>query len=317
MQKVIFDTDPGVDDALALLYLHRHPGIELRAVTTVFGNAAAHQTARNAAMFKHVWGFSAPVAMGAEGPLNPSRRNEDWPVAIHGQDGLGDIGLGQAGAAPLDPRPAHRLIVDEIRACPGEITLIAVGRMTNLALALQEAPDIAQKVRQVVLMGGAFGRHGNVTPAAEANIWGDPEAADAVFGAEWPVVAVGLDVTMQVVMTRAGLNALGASGGAPARMVRDLSQGYVRFYEGLVPDGMVVHDACACVFVTDPQLFGTRRGAVRVLTEGIGAGMTVLRPEGIPFPPGAWDGIPVQTICDRVDAAGVLGRIAAVVASRG
>lgn len=315
MHKVIFDTDPGVDDALALLYLARHPEIDLRGVTTVFGNAAVERTARNACVLKAAWGFEAPVARGAAGPLNPARIEEHWPVVIHGHDGIGDIGLADAPAAEADPRPAHRLIIDEVRANPGEISLVAVGRMTNLALALAEAPDIAAQVKQVVLMGGAFARPGNVTPAAEANIWGDPEAADAVFGASWPVVAVGLDVTLQVVMTRGALDALGQSGGAAAQMVRDLSQDYIRFYEGQVPDGMVVHDACACVCLTDPHLFGTIEGRVRVLTEGIGAGMTVMRPEGRRFPPSDWDIAPAQRICMSVDAEAVLARIAQTIAS--
>lgn len=313
MHKVIFDTDPGVDDALALLYLHRHPEIDLLAVTTVFGNAAVEDTTRNACFLKSAWGIAAPVAAGAAGPINPARVMEDWPAHIHGADGLGGIGLGADTKVEVDPRPAHRLIIDLVRAHPGEITLVAVARMTNLALALAEAPEIAGLVKQVVLMGGAFGTRGNVNPAAEANIWGDPEAADAVFAASWPVIAVGLDVTLKVVMTRGALDSMAQAGGPSVQLLRDLSQGYIEFYEGQVDDGMVVHDACACVYLTDRELFATIGARVQVITESNFAGMTIAIPEMMPITADGWDQIPVHLYCCAVEADAVLERIRTVV----
>ncbi len=309
MHKVIFDTDPGVDDALALLYLHKHPQIDLLGVTTVFGNAAVESTTHNALYLKQVWGLTAPVARGATGPLQPDAQPEAWPVHIHGHNGLGNHPVPEVLEATADAREAHQLIIDLVRAHPGEITLIAVGRMTNLALALQHAPDIAGLVRGVVLMGGAFHVNGNITPAAEANIWGDAEAADIVFTARWPVTAIGLDVTTRVEMDRHGLDALAHAGGADADLVRSLSQEYVDFYLQAGHKGMVVHDCCACIALTRPELFQFERASVRVACDSVARGMTIPKPEGMAFGPSVWDDQVVQTIAIGVDARAVLADI--------
>ena len=134
MHKVIFDTDPGVDDAMALLFLHRHPEIDLIGITTVFGNASVETTTRNALFLKREWGIAAPVAKGEGKTWDPMRNPVDWPVLIHGHDGLGNIDVPETIDLPIDGRPAHRFIIDTVRANPGEVTLIAVGRMSNLAV---------------------------------------------------------------------------------------------------------------------------------------------------------------------------------------
>lgn len=314
MHKVIFDTDPGVDDALALYYLHRHPEVDLLAITTVFGNAPVSLTTRNALFLKQSWGISAPVAQGAAGPIGPGG-TEHWPVHIHGHDGLGNIGVPEPSGAP-DPRPAHRIIIDLVRAHPGEVTIVAVARMTNLAQALREAPEIAGLVKQVILMGGAFAVPGNVTPAAEANIFGDAQAADEVFGAPWPLLAIGLDVTRQVEMTRTEIETLGEESPDLA-LLRDLSLDYVAFYEGLGHRGMVVHDCCACVALTDPGLFSSRTARVRVLSAGIGVGMTIPAPENMTFPPSDWDDVALQSYANGVDPEAVLARIRSTIRGNG
>lgn len=181
--------------------------------------------------------------------------------------------------------------------------------MTNLALALQQAPDIASLVRGVVLMGGAFHVNGNITPAAEANIWGDAEAADVVFTTDWPVTAIGLDVTTRVEMDRDGLDKLAALGGADAELVRALSQDYVDFYLQAGHKGMVVHDCCACIALTRPELFQFERASVRVATDGVARGMTIPKPEGMGFGPSVWDGHVLQSVAIGVDAAAVLADI--------
>ncbi len=309
MHKVIFDTDPGVDDAMALLFLHQHPEIDLVGVTSVFGNASIETTTRNALFLKREWEIPAPVARGANQTIDPHRPHAPWPTFIHGDDGLGNINVPETVALTADPRPAHRFIIDMVRANPGEITLVAVGRMTNLANALGEAPEIASLVKSVVIMGGAFDVPGNVTPAAEANIHGDPEAADRVFTAAWPVVVIGLDVTMQTVMTRSQLAEIAKAGGKRAELLSDLSQFYIDFYEGLVDDGMVVHDSCACVYVVAPELFTLRSGAMRVVCGGIADGQTIQKPDGRKFPPSHWDNLPSQQAAVGIDAKAVLDLI--------
>lgn len=309
MEKVIFDTDPGVDDAMALLFLHRHPAIDLIGVTTVFGNAAVETTTRNALFLAERWGIDAPVAAGAASTFLPSRSKAGFPTFIHGENGLGDIAIPDTLSGKPDPRPAHRFIIDMVKAYPGEVTLIAVAPLTNLALALKEAPEIAPLVKRVILMGGAFAMHGNVTPAAEANIHNDPEAADLVFTAPWPVTAIGLDVTMRTVMTRGELASIAAEGDEGLALLDDLSQFYMDFYRQRVGDGMVVHDTCACVYAVAPDLFKTETGAVRVVTEGIAEGQTLVKPDHFHFGPSAWDGHPSQTICTGIEAEAVLSLI--------
>lgn len=309
--QVIFDTDPGIDDAMALYLLARHPAIRLRAITTVFGNASVQTTTRNAQVLSTLYGLNLPIAAGAAGPLHAAGEPE-FPVHVHGDDALG----GMAGIAPeapalLDPRPAHELICDMVNAEPGAITLIAVGPMTNLALALRHDPGIAAKVREVIVMGGAFGMNahfGNVTPVAEANIINDPEAADQVFTAGWPVVLVGLDVTQEVVMSEAYLAALRGRGGRVGDFLWEATRHYQDFYherDGI--GGIYSHDASAVAYAIDPAAFGLRAGPVRVVTEGIARGQTIQDSQDLGHRANTpWSGHPAQQACISVDAARVL-----------
>lgn len=309
--KVIFDTDPGIDDALALWLLARHPAIDLRAITTVHGNASVDITTANARGLASLFGLDIPVARGAQGPLLESRRR-NGAAHVHGEDGLG--GLAEQLPAPeraLDERPAHVLLCELIHAHPGEIELVAVGPLTNLALALRHDPSIVTQVRQVVVMGGAFGTHGhsgNVTPVAEANIIADPEAADAVFAAAWPVVIVGLDVTQEAVMTESRLAVLRDRGGAAGELLWASSRAYQRFYQARdgIP-GIYAHDASAAAFVITPQAFRLRAGPVRVALDGLACGQTIQdwRGESAASQP-VWRETPSQQVCVGVDARRVL-----------
>jgi inosine-uridine nucleoside N-ribohydrolase len=306
MHKVIFDTDPGIDDAMALLFLHASPDVELIGITTTFGNGTIETTTRNALYLAERFGIAAPVARGAGAPLVGEAG--DPPDFVHGANGLGDIELPTSIARQPDPRPAHQLIVDLIRANPAEVEIVAVGRMTNLALALREAPDIAKLVRQVVIMGGAFGVNGvlgNVTPAAEANIWGDPLAADEVTAAPWPLTMVGLDVTQKTRMPTPFLRALANEAGEAGRFIWDISRFYEAFHLAGDVDSIYVHDSSAVAYLLNPDLFKVRRGAIRVASEGLAFGQTIQKPAGSKFPPGAWDHRPEHLICTDVDSEGV------------
>ena len=302
--KVIYDTDPGVDDAMALLLLARHKRVDLIGVTTVFGNADIATTTRNALYLKQKLGFSAPVAQGAGAPL--VGEPDAPPTFVHGLNGLGDIDLPPISVS-ADPRPAHQLIIDLVTATPGEVTIIAVGRMTNLE---RQAPEIVGLVKQIVVMGGAFGRNGhtgNVTPVAEANIWGDPDAADIVFGAAWPIAIAGLDVTQATVMSETYVAKLAADAGEDGAFVRAISAFYQNFHrESAGLDGFYVHDSSAVALALHPEFYQTETGAIRVVTEGIAIGQTIIKPDGRNYPPGAWDGRPSQTIAVGVDAVAVL-----------
>ena len=197
--KVIYDTDPGVDDAMALYFALAHPAIDVIGITTTFGNVSVEQAAINALYLTAIAGRTIPVTKGVAVPW--CKPQETPPAHIHGADGLGNLATRQAISAQLDPRSSAQFIVDMARAHPGEITLVAVGPLGNLSLALMLEPRLPQLVREVIIMGGSVLEPGNVSPVAEANIWNDPHAADRVFAAGWKLTMVGLDVTHRVAVT--------------------------------------------------------------------------------------------------------------------
>jgi len=276
-RKIIIDCDPGIDDALALVYAHGHPGLALAGLTTVAGNVSLDKTTANAVAIRDFLGMTGvPVVAGSQGPLLRSAidaRN------VHGESGLGQVQLPEPATGP-DPGHAADFIIDQVRAAPGEITLIAVGPLTNIALAVRRYPALTTEVSDFVIMGGSSGR-GNVTPAAEFNIAADPEAAAIVFAAGWKVTMVGLDVTLRAradAEVRARLGTLG-------RLADDLMLPVIAGYRapgpppgggGRAPDGPAVHDVCAVAHVAEPGLLSFTPAQVQVETAGrFTAGMTV------------------------------------------
>ncbi|ROT97828.1 nucleoside hydrolase [Histidinibacterium lentulum] len=305
-QKVLFDTDPGVDDAAALLFLHRAAALDLVGITTVFGNADIATCTRNALFLKALFGIEAPVAEGAGRDLRG--RAGPVPVHVHGENGLGDAPLSGIDLPRSDPRPAHQLIAETLRAHPGEVRVIAVGRLTNLALALDADPGLVELARDIVLMGGAFaGGNGNVTPAAEANMIGDPDAADIVFGAPWKVTAVGLDVTRNILLPRRVLADWADSGDPGLEFLAAAKRHYVAYHDRFGVDGCYVHDPAAVAYALDPGLFEITEGPVRVIRDGIAMGQTIQADPAIPYPPGsAWEGRPVQNVARQANASAIL-----------
>jgi len=308
MSKVIFDTDPGIDDAMAMLFLKRAPGVEIVGLTSSFGNGAIETTTRNLLYLRQLFCIDAPVAKGAAGPLVGAPLSP--PDHVHGANALGDVEIPDMPRTALHEKTADAFIVDMVHRFPHRITLVAVARLTNLALALRRDPSVAGLVKQVIVMGGAFGFHGhsgNITPAAETNIHGDPLAADEVFGAAWPVTVVGLDVTQETIMPAEMIERIGRHGGPDGRFIRDIARFYLDFHrkaEGM--DAMFTHDASAVAYLMDPSLFTIRRGAIRVVTEGIAVGQTIQKPDTKKNTPLAWAGRPSQTICTGVEAPRLL-----------
>jgi inosine-uridine nucleoside N-ribohydrolase len=274
---LILDTDPGVDDALALLYLRARADLRLLAITTVFGNADVGTTTRNALWLRRKLGLVSPIHAGAGAPLIRARGAA--PVHVHGENGLGDIDLSGPPLPQADPGAAHERIIALVRAHPGQVTIVAIGPLTNLALALRAAPDIAPLVAGVTIMGGAFSR-GNVTPHAEANIHSDPEAAAEVLAAAWPVTLVPLDATLPCVLTDGVARDLAARSDA-GRLAHQVSRDYAAAYarhEGLA--GCVLHDVCAMISLTRPDDFVRRQAPVTVVTDGDQVGRTAWASEG-------------------------------------
>ena len=204
-RPVYLDCDTGIDDSLAIAYLMAHPDVDLVGVGTVFGNIDAHRAARNTLDLLAMGGHDhVPVAIGAEKPL--AGRWTGGPAHIHGANGVGDIELPRS---PRDPDgSAAELLVRLAREHRGGLRVVAIGPLTNLAQALELEPGLPSLVESVVVMGGAAKAPGNVTPVAEANIFNDPDAAELVLSAEWPLTLVTLDVTMEQVLEEADRTAL-------------------------------------------------------------------------------------------------------------
>jgi purine nucleosidase len=293
-QKIILDCDPGIDDALAIVFAWGHPELELVGITTVAGNVGLEKTTANALRVREFIGAAdVPVVPGSPRPL---LRAPMTAHGAHGESGLEGSRLPPAASAPRDGHAAD-FIADSIAAAPGEITLVATGPLTNVALAVRRQPELVTQVRDFVIMGGSAGR-GNVTPAAEFNIAADPEAAAIVFDAGWTVTMVGLDVTLQ---TRAGAAIRQRIGGL-GRLADDLLLPCLASYATTPGDGgPAVHDVCAVAFVAAPRLLGCVPARVDVETVGrLTAGMTVTDFEAPPHErnarvamridvPGFWD----------------------------
>jgi pyrimidine-specific ribonucleoside hydrolase len=266
---LVIDTDPGIDDALAVLLALASPEVDLRLVTTVHGNVGLDLTTDNALRVLHLAGRSdVPVAAGARTSLvfpQPRRAGH-----VHGEAGLGGVVL-PPSPAPVDPRPAVVALAELLLTSPAPVTVAAIGPLTNIAHLVAVYPDAAARIGRLVVMGGSAARGGNVTAAAEFNVWADPEAAHVVFTAGLPTVMVGLDVTLPTVLTAEGIERFAGAGEVGAQAAAVLAQ-YVdnaRTQYGIA--GVVVHDALA---LTEAIVPGTLRTVPRdvVVDTGHGAG---------------------------------------------
>ncbi len=301
-RKIIIDTDPGIDDTMAIFFALKAPQLNVIGLTTIFGNVHTDLATANALRLLEIAGRTdIPVAKGADNPLAIPY---EGPVPfVHGEDGFGNIYLAPPKTQP-SPLSAAQFIIEQVMSQPGEVTLVPIGPLTNIALALRLEPRIAENVREVVLMGGNAVVPGNATPAAEANIHNDPEAADVVFGANWQVTMVGLDVTHRVNMTRADIQEYGAVGSPLTDMVMRMLPVYQGYFEKAYGcDGIYVHDSSAIAYLIDPTLFKTQKWALRVETASISRGKTWPALGEQEDRMVAWHGRPRVNVCVDVDSA--------------
>lgn len=279
-RRVIIDTDPGVDDALTIFAALRCDAIEVIGLTTIFGNVPTVKSTQNALGLLELAGRNdVPVAKGSDCTFtgDPKTRIADF---VHGNDGLGNTGELEASRDPL-PISASEFIRDACSKHPGEVTILALGPLTNIAIALREAEaaneDLGLNGVRVVLLGGAFNVNGNVNPCSEANIFCDPEAADRVFGSRLDVSVIPLDVTCQCLFSSMDLDLLEREGGKIGEYCSAISQFYKNFHhEAYNCNGLMLHDPTALVAIFRPELFWFKRGAVVVGCEGALRGQTVM-----------------------------------------
>ena len=267
---IILDCDPGHDDAMAIVVAARHTN--LIGITSVSGNAPLADCTRNAIIMRDLLGLDCPVHAGAERPLIREARHAS---DVHGKSGMDGSKLPRPSGPPAS-HDAVGYIIETCRAQEG-IWLVPIGPMTNIALALRAAPDLADRIAGISIMGG--GRFGNWTAAAEFNLWCDPEAADIVFSYGGPLIMSGLDLTHQFQATPERIAMVHALPGALAPILAELldffSGTYRSRHRSIV--GAPVHDPCAVLALTHPHLFTRRRAHVQIETHGtLTAGMTLI-----------------------------------------
>jgi purine nucleosidase len=277
-RKVIIDCDPGHDDAIAILLAAGNPNIEIVAITTVAGNAEVEKTSVNALKVCEIAGLhDVPVARGAGQPLFRERLTAP---DIHGESGMDGPQL-PAPSKQLVEEHAVDLIIRKVLASDGDITLIPVGPLTNIAMAMIREPRIKSKIAEIVIMGG--GMFGNTTPAAEFNIYVDAEAAKIVFESGVPITMMGLDLTHQALATPDVIKTLSAVNNKASTFVVELLQFFGKTYlEKFGFPHPPIHDACAVAYCIDPSVVETKRLRVDVETKGeLTYGMTLVDLYGV------------------------------------
>ncbi len=275
-QKIIIDTDPGQDDAVAILLALASPELEVLGITAVAGNVPLDWTQKNARKVCEL--ASRPDIRVFAGADRPLKRLLVTAEHVHGGTGLDGPELPEP-SMPLQSQHGVDFLIEELRSQPsGTVTLCTLGALTNVALALQRAPDIAPRIQQIVLMGGGFSEGGNITPAAEFNIYVDPHAAEIVFSSGVPLVVMPLDVTHQVLTTRKRMDAIAAIGTPVARATVEMLDFFERFdVQKYGSDGGPLHDPCVIAYLLQPALFQGRSCNVEIETESeLTIGMTVV-----------------------------------------
>jgi purine nucleosidase len=296
-RTTLIDTDPGIDDAIAILIALASSRMRVRGITTVAGNIGIETTTRNACRLLALAGQTdIPVHRGAAAPL---ARLPQHPLDIHGNDGVGGVALPEP-VRDAEPLPAVDFLAQILRSEPkGSVDILALGPLTNIAALVQRDQEAAKRVGRVIAMGGAVHEPGNAGPRAEFNMATDPEAAAIVFKAGLPMTLVPLDVTRRVRATREFVSALAGAGSAPASAVAALINAYFASTTG--PESRPLHDPCVMLLALDPELFGCRPLTFTVDTgNGGDAGALALAPS---------DGSPIE-VALTVDAERAVAMIA-------
>tara|TARA_R110002051_G_scaffold1008_7_gene4991 strand:+ start:622 stop:1533 length:912 start_codon:yes stop_codon:yes gene_type:complete len=271
--KMIIDTDPGIDDAMAIALAHAMPEVDLIGLTACFGNTFVSQSSRNARYLCDLLGFSVPVAEGA--PLPYGAVDYTPSANVHGPEGLGDLATVPQIGKNSD-MTAAAFLVDMAAKHKGKLVVCAVAPLTNIADALKLDPEFATNIKELVIMGGAFKQAGNITPHAEANIYHDALAADAVFASRMRIKMIGLDATMLTLLTPNDFAELAEKAPKIGGFIAHISNFYLAFYRSVsVTNGCPMHDATAVLACTNPERFTFEKSGLRVVLDGDTLGQTV------------------------------------------
>ncbi|MGH1577404.1 nucleoside hydrolase [Planktotalea sp.] len=279
--KLIIDTDPGIDDAMAIFYAAAAPEIELLGLTTIFGNVTTQMATRNALRLLEWLGHeNVPVAQG----LSQPRELPPFPptAIVHGEEGFGDIPAAEPRGAKIK-ETAPEFLARMARELKGELVICPIGPLTNIAAALDLDPEFAKNVGRIVLMGGSLEEGGNITPHAEANIYHDPHAAECVFASGANITMVGLDVTHRILCTASYFDAMEAAAPRLGALINKMSRFYLHFYTTVGKhDGCSLHDPAAIIACTHPELFTPRAVPVAVSCNPETSGATLLASDARP-----------------------------------
>jgi len=270
--KIVIDTDPGIDDAMAIFYAHAAPDIELLGLSTVFGNVYVEQATRNALYLVDMLGEDIPVAHGCDRPMDD--RPFKSSVHVHGIEGFGDFtDIPERSTTLKESGP--EFLVRMAREHKGELVICAIAPLTNIARAIQLDADFSKNVAKIVIMGGAVDCPGNVSDFAEANIFHDPRAAQIVLAAEGNIVLVGLDVTLKTLCQAADFDRMEREAPVTGGFLKRIGEFYLNFYRDVAgKEGCGLHDSTALIACTHPHLFSKEAIAVEVVSLGHEAGNT-------------------------------------------
>ncbi|XXG44589.1 hypothetical protein AAC387_Pa01g4348 [Persea americana] len=306
-KKIIIDTDPGIDDAMAIFLALQSPEVEVIGITTIFGNVYTTLATKNALHLLEIAGRTdIPVAEGSHVTITKGAkvRIADF---VHGTDGLGNQNFPPPKGKQIEQSAAD-FLVQQANLFPGQVTVVALGPLTNIALAIQLDPGFSGKIGQIVILGGAFSVNGNVNPAAEANIFGDPDAADIVFTSGADILAMGLNVTHQVVLSAADRDKMAQSPGKFAQYLCKILDVYFDYHrDAYSTQGVYLHDPAVLLAAVNPSLVTCTEGVVRVQTNGITRGITIFDHTRKRFPgTNEWSNKPTVKVAVTVDAATIV-----------
>ena len=267
--KILIDCDPGVDDSIAILFALNRPDVEVVGFSTTIGNVSVQQGTDNALRILKLAGLEGkiPVCMGAETPMMGGHKN--FPDFIHGKNGRGQVELPASSQKPVD-MDVTDFLYDMACRYAGELVLVTLGPLTNIAHTIEKYPDFPKKIKRVVSMGGAVGNYGNVSPVCEANFAGDPEAADIAVQADWDMTIVGLDVTLKTHLTRADVDKLLRCCLPEKKHLVEFMSEELKYYmngsrkQNWTMEYSPLHDPLAMVVTVDPSVVTTKKMVTRI-----------------------------------------------------